>query len=102
MVVGEVWAPFIWTCKLAHRFPYWSNIPCRSMRTSLFLTRLLFAFSFFEKEVVENNATTSVPALPSPFLKVPLTSLCTVPHTGPPLSCLVRIVEMYSSRKDFF
>ena len=92
-VVGEGWTPFHWICKLAQRFPYWVNMPCKSMRTWLFLTRLDFACSFPEKEVRPNVATSSFPDFPSPFLKVSRTSIWTVPQTSWPSSCFMRNVK---------
>jgi hypothetical protein len=78
---GEGWTPFHWRYKQTHRFPNWSNVSCRSMRA---WPRDFYVLdsSFLEKEVCVNNATTSVPALPSPFLKVPRTSFWTWPQTG--------------------
>ena len=92
-VVGEGWTPFHWICKLAQRFPYWVNMPCKSMRAWAFLTMVL-DLSSLPKEVIVNVATTSFPHFPSPFLKVPRTSFCTVPQTGLPLSCLALYVKI--------
>ncbi len=78
---GEGWTPFHWRYKQTHRFPNWSNVSCRSMRAWPRDFNVLDS-SFLEKEVCVNNATTSVPALPSPFLKVPRTSFWTWPQTG--------------------